>query len=192
MVHAWYLGYISNPSLNTQSCIRHLFVVRISAFPSWLFGIWEGEAVSVVVVKKLLMFLSGILKSECTTEEFPIAGLGTYYLDWVSNRIASVQNHGFERVSILPVGDICLPMKYEPITGLYQNFIKFIPNSNRLRSRSANHQGSGPYNQGCVFPFVYKGKENKMSKMGPLLTTGNPHGGFLVVSWCCNFDGPPK
>ena len=51
--------------------------------------------------------------------------------------------------------------KYEPITGLYQNFIKFTPNSNRLRGRSANHQGSGPYNQGCVFPFVYKGKEDK-------------------------------
>ena len=47
--------------------------------------------------------------------------------------------------------------KYEPIT---ENFIKFSPNSNRLRGRSANHQGSGPYNQGCVFPFVYKGKEN--------------------------------
>ena len=53
-------------------------------------------------------------------------------------------------------------MKYEPITGLYQNYpFPFIPNSNRLRGRSANHQGSGPYNQGCVFPFVYKGKEDK-------------------------------
>ena len=49
--------------------------------------------------------------------------------------------------------------KYEPITD--ENFIKFTPNSNRLRGRSANHQGSGPYNQGCVFPFVYKGKEDK-------------------------------
>ena len=98
-----------------------------------------------------------------TTEGFPIAGLGTYYLDWLHNYVPSLQNHGFERLSILPVGDICLPMvgKHEPITGLYQNFIKFTPNSNRLRGRSANHQGSGPYNQGCVFPFVYKGKEDK-------------------------------
>ena len=71
------------------------------------------------------------------------------------------KNHCFQRAFILPVGEECLPMKYEPITGLYQNFDKFIPNSNRLRGRSANHQGSGPYNQGCVFPFVYKGKEDK-------------------------------
>ena len=68
------------------------------------------------------------------------------------------KNHCFQRAFILPVGEECLPMKYEPITGLYQNFIKFTPNSNRLRGRSANHQGSGPYNQGCVFPFVYKGE----------------------------------
>ena len=48
-------------------------------------------------------------------------------------------------------------MKFDHIAGVYQNFDKYIANSNRLRVRSCDHQGSGPYNQGCVFPFVYKG-----------------------------------
>jgi len=73
------------------------------------------------------------------------------------------------------VGEECLPMKYEPITGLYQNYpFPFIPNSNRLRDRSANHQGSGPYNQGCVFPFVYKGERYTSC------TEADSHG----LEWC--------
>jgi len=59
-------------------------------------------------------------------------------------------------------------------SGLYQNFNKFIPNSNRLRDRSCNHQGSGPYNQGCVFPFVYKGERYTSC------TEADSHG----LEWC--------
>ena len=29
----------------------------------------------------------------------------------------------------------------------------------RLRVRSANHQGEGPFNQNCQFPFIYKDTE---------------------------------
>jgi len=32
-----------------------------------------------------------------------------------------------------------------------------ILNSNRLRDRSCDHEGSGPFNQACVFPFRYRG-----------------------------------
>ena len=31
-------------------------------------------------------------------------------------------------------------------------------NSNRLRVRSADHQGRGPFNQNCLFPFIYAGE----------------------------------
>ena len=60
-------------------------------------------------------------------------------------------------------------------SGVYQDFNYDIPNGNRfhslyhkhwdslplikrrLRRRSCDHQGSGPFNQACVFPFRYQG-----------------------------------
>ena len=42
-------------------------------------------------------------------------------------------------------------------SGVPRLFNYDIVNSNRLRDRSCNSQGSGPYNQACVFPFRYQG-----------------------------------
>jgi len=42
-------------------------------------------------------------------------------------------------------------------SGVYQDFNYDIPNGNRLRRRSCDYQGSGPFNQACVFPFRYQG-----------------------------------
>jgi len=42
-------------------------------------------------------------------------------------------------------------------SGVYQDFNHDIPNGNRLRARSCDHQGDGPFNQACVFPFRYQG-----------------------------------
>merc|ERR1712080_604296 len=43
-------------------------------------------------------------------------------------------------------------------SGIYQKYDEDEPNSNRLRDRSCDHKGSGPYNQMCVFPWKYKGE----------------------------------
>jgi len=42
-------------------------------------------------------------------------------------------------------------------SGVPRLFNYDIINSNRLRDRSCNTEGSGPYNQACVFPFRYQG-----------------------------------
>ena len=42
-------------------------------------------------------------------------------------------------------------------SGIMQNFDKDIPNANRMRDRSANWRGSGPFVYPCVFPFIYEG-----------------------------------
>jgi len=42
-------------------------------------------------------------------------------------------------------------------SGVPQSFNYDIVNSNRLRDRSCDSEGSGPYNQACVFPFRYNG-----------------------------------
>ena len=42
-------------------------------------------------------------------------------------------------------------------SGVAQNYATDQSNSNRLRLRSADHAGQGPFNQGCVFPFTYSG-----------------------------------
>ena len=47
-------------------------------------------------------------------------------------------------------------------------------NSNRLRVRSADHQGRGPHNQNCQFPFTYQGESYR-----DCTEVGN--GG---VAWC--------
>ena len=44
-------------------------------------------------------------------------------------------------------------------SGIYQHWGSMDGNANRLRDRSANHQGSGPYNQACMFPWIYKGEK---------------------------------
>ena len=41
-------------------------------------------------------------------------------------------------------------------SGVYQDFNHDILNGNRLRARSCDHQGDGPFNQACVFPFRYQ------------------------------------
>jgi len=40
-------------------------------------------------------------------------------------------------------------------SGVPQDWPGFFVNSNRLRDRSADHHGRGPYNQNCQFPFIY-------------------------------------
>ena len=40
-------------------------------------------------------------------------------------------------------------------SGIPQNWPGFWLNSNRLRDRSADHMGQGPFNQNCQFPFIY-------------------------------------
>jgi len=42
-------------------------------------------------------------------------------------------------------------------SGVPRHFNYDIVNSNRLRDRSCDTEGSGPYNQACVFPFRYNG-----------------------------------
>jgi len=42
-------------------------------------------------------------------------------------------------------------------SGIHQNWNEAIQNSNRLRGRSANNVGSGPYIKACIFPFIYGG-----------------------------------
>ena len=43
-------------------------------------------------------------------------------------------------------------------SGVPRNWPYTEDNSNRLRVRSADHQGSGPFNQACQFPFTYRGQ----------------------------------
>ena len=43
-------------------------------------------------------------------------------------------------------------------SGVPRNWPYTETNSNRLRVRSADHQGSGPANQNCQFPFTYRGQ----------------------------------
>ena len=40
-------------------------------------------------------------------------------------------------------------------SGVPQDWPGFYLNSNRLRDRSADHRGEGPFNQNCQFPFTY-------------------------------------
>jgi len=55
--------------------------------------------------------------------------------------------------------------KFGPSQTLYEVTASGVPrlwnydivNSNRLKDRSCDTQGSGPYNQACVFPFRYQG-----------------------------------
>jgi len=44
-------------------------------------------------------------------------------------------------------------------SGVPQDWPGWYLNSNRLRDRSADHRGEGPFNQKCAFPFVYKDVE---------------------------------
>lgn len=43
-------------------------------------------------------------------------------------------------------------------SGVPRNWPYTEANSNRLRGRSADHQGWGPFNQNCQFPFIYGGE----------------------------------
>ena len=43
-------------------------------------------------------------------------------------------------------------------SGVPRNWPYNEANSNRLRGRSADHQGGGPFNQNCQFPFIYRGE----------------------------------
>ena len=50
-------------------------------------------------------------------------------------------------------------------SGVYQDFNHDILNGNRLRARSCDHQGDGPFNQACVFPFRYQVPHMDMLEM---------------------------
>ena len=59
-------------------------------------------------------------------------------------------------------------------SGVPRNWPYSESNSNRLRGRSADHQGWGPFNQNCQFPFIYLGES--YSDCTPVNNDG--------VGWC--------
>ena len=59
-------------------------------------------------------------------------------------------------------------------SGVPRNWPYSESNSNRLRGRSADHQGGGPFNQNCQFPFIYLGES--YSDCTPVNNDG--------VGWC--------
>jgi len=45
-------------------------------------------------------------------------------------------------------------------SGVYADWPGPVGNGNRLREKSANWRGEGPYNRACVFPFIYQGSSH--------------------------------
>jgi len=72
-------------------------------------------------------------------------------------------------------------------SGVYADWPGPVGNGNRLREVSADWQGSGPYNQACVFPFTYQGSTHTSCAPydggGTWCSTATLYGVHIPGSW---------